>query len=204
VGDVKISVEKVASLKPDLILAHATINDDVIPRLERLGMTVFAVDPRTLDQVIRDIRTVGTITSRPKTAESVAKNMEAAVAAVRSSRKGRSSKKVLAVIQANPLWAAGPRSFVDEMIEIAGAKNVAFDCRPGFNPFSKELALKRNPDVIIAGTADDVNYFLKSPLWRHTKAVKNKRVYVIDPDVLVRPGPRLAIGLRQLADRLSY
>ena len=204
VGDARTSVEKVASLKPDLVLAHAFVNDDAIPRLERLGITVYAVDPKTLADVVGDIRAIGKITARPKTAESVAKGVKAAIASVKSSRAKKSSRKVLVVIQSNPLWAAGPKTFVDEMLKTANAKNIAFDCRPGFNTFSKELALKRNPDVIIAGTKDDADYFLASPLWRHTKAVKNKRVYVIDPDTLVRPGPRLGGGLKELASKLNY
>ncbi len=204
VGDMTISVEAVAGLRPDLVLAHAKINDDVIPRLERLGVTVFAIDPKSLDEVISDIRTVGKITARPKTADSVAKRMESDIASVRSSRSGKRSSKVLVVIQANPLWCAGPATFVDEMVKIAGGKNIAYDARPGFNTFSKELALKRNPDVIVTGIKDDADYFLKSPLWQHTNAVKHKRVYAIGGDCMVRAGPRLTIGLKRLAEKLSY
>ena len=204
VGDMTISVEAVAVLRPDLVLAHATINDAVIPRLERLGMTVFAIDPKTLDEVVRDIRTVGKITARPRTAESVAKRMQSDIAAVKASRANKRSRKVLVVIQANPLWSAGPKTFVDEMIRIAKGKNIAYNARPGFNTFSKELAVSRNPDVIVTGVTSDADYFLKSPLWRHTNAVKHKRVHVIESELVVRPGPRLTTGLKRLAEKLSY
>ena len=204
VGDMTISAEAVAVLRPDLVLAHAKINDDVIPRLERLGMTVFAIDPKSLDQVISDIRTVGKITARPRTADSVARRMESDVAAVKSSRSGKRSRNVLVVIQANPLWCAGPKTFVDEMITIARGRNVAYDARPGFNTFSRELALKRNPDVVVVGIKDDADLFLKSPLWRHTNAVRHNRVHVIEGDFMVRAGPRLTIGLKRLAEKLGY
>ena len=204
VGDMTISAEAVAVLRPDLVLAHAKINDGVIPRLERLGMTVFAIDPKSLDKVISDIRTVGKITARPRTADSVAKRMESDIAAVKSSRSGKRSRNVLVVIQANPLWCAGPKTFVDEMITIARGRNVAYDARPGFNTFSRELALKRNPDVVVVGIKDDADLFLKSPLWRHTNAVRHNRVHVIEGDFMVRAGPRLTIGLRRLAEKLSY
>lgn len=202
VGDMTTSAEAVAGLKPDLVLAHAYVNDAVIPKLERLGITVYAIDPKTLGQVIRDIRAIGRIISRPQTAESLARKMEKAITSVKASRKDKPIKKVLVVIQANPLWAAGPKTFVDEMIRAAHAKNIAYDARTGFNTFSKELAIERNPDVIIAGAKSDVDFIMKSPIWRTTNAVKNHRVYVISGDLTVRPGPRLTEGLKALAAKL--
>ena len=204
IGDVTASSEAVVALKPDLVVAHAFLNDSAIPRLEKLGLTVFAVDPKTIAEVARDIRTIGKITARPKTAESVAEEMERVMAAVRKSCAARAVHSVLVVIQANPLWAAGPKTFVDEMIHAANAKNTAYDARPGFVTFSKELAVSRNPDVIIVGVESEKDFFLKNPIWKNTKAVKNGRVYVVDPDTLVRPGPRLASGMRSLAAKLNF
>jgi iron complex transport system substrate-binding protein len=203
IGDMTVSAEVVVALKPDLVLAHGMLNSAAIPRLEKLGLTVFAIDPKTLGEVARDIRTVGRITARPKTAQAVAGKIDSAIKSVKASRAKKASRKVLVVIQANPLWAAGPKTFVNEMLGIANAKNVAFDARPGFVPFSRELALSRNPDVIITGLASDIDLFMKSPEWRTTNAVRNKRIYVIDSDILLRAGPRLAQGLRALAGKVE-
>lgn len=203
VGDMNISAETVLALKPDLVLAHSYINAGVITRLEKLGLRVFAVDPKTLDQVMRDIRTIGKITGRPKKAESVVSKMKHKIAAVKSSRLKQKPENVLVVIQANPLWAAGPKTFVDEMLSIAHTKNIAHDGRPGFVIFSKELAVSRNPDVIITGQEKDLHYFLADPAWKQTPAVKHRRVYVIDNDLLVRPCPRLADGLVKLNQALG-
>lgn len=203
VGDMTISAEAVVALKPDLVLAHAYLNRDVIPRLEKLKLRVFALDPKTIGQVISDIRNMGRITARPATAEKLARDMEHAIASVKAARAKKPAKDVLVVIQSNPLWVAGPKTFVDEMLEIAHARSVANDARPGFVPFSRELAIKRNPDVIVVGVRSDVGYFLKSPEWRNTKAVKSGRVFFINNDLLVRPGPRLVAGLRELVAKLS-
>jgi iron complex transport system substrate-binding protein len=203
VGDMTISEESVLSLKPDLVIAHSYINSSAVTRLEKLGLKVFAVDPKALNQVMRDIRTIGKITGRPKTAESVVSKMRRKIAAVKSSRTERKSKNVLVVIQANPLWAAGPKTFIDEMIGLARAKNVAHDGRPGFVTFSKELAVSRNPDVIITGQKQDVHFLLTDPAWKRTSAARHKRIYVIDNNLLVRPGPRLADGLIRLERALG-
>lgn len=203
IGDMNVDAEAVVALRPDLVLAHGNLNSAAIPRLEKLGLTVFAIDPKTLSEVARDIRTVGKITGRPKTADKAAKSIDNAVKSVKASRAKKPSPKVLVVVNTNPLWAAGPKTFVDEMLTIAHAKNVASDARPGFVPFSKEAAISRNPDVIITGQATDIEFFSKSPEWSTTNAVKNKRIYVINSDLLFRAGPRLAEGVKELAGKLD-
>lgn len=202
IGDMTVDVEAVVALKPDLVFAHSALNSTAIPKLEKLGLTVFAIDPKTLGEVCRDIRTVGRITSRPKTADSVASKMEGTIKAVKAESAKKKQDRVLVVIQSNPLWAAGPKTFVDEMLGIANARNIAFDARPGFVPFSREAAVSRNPDVIITGLKSDIEFFGRSREWGSTSAVKNKRVYVVNSDILLRAGPRLADGLREIAGRL--
>jgi iron complex transport system substrate-binding protein len=203
VGDMTISAESVFALKPDLVIAHAYVNREAIARLEKLGLKVFALDPKSIPQVIADIRTVGRITARPKTAEKLAGSVERTIASVKTSRARKAVKDVLVVIQSNPLWVAGPSTFVHEMLGIANARNVAHDARPGFVTFSRELAIARNPDLIVVGVKSDADYFMKSPEWKNTKAVRLKHVYVINNDLLVRPGPRLAEGLNALAAKLN-
>ncbi len=146
----------------------------MIPQLERLGLTVYAIDPKSIADVIHDIRAIGRITGRPATADALTRKMAAEMASVKASRAHRKPASVMVIMQASPLWVAGPKTFVDEMIRSANATNVAFDARPGFVTFSKELAISRNPDMIITATKSDVDYFLKSPEWKTTNAVKRR------------------------------
>jgi iron complex transport system substrate-binding protein len=198
IGDMRTSAEAVIALKPDLVIGHALVNDTVTSRLRRLGKTVFAVDPKTIAQVERDILTIGKITARPKSAEKVVREMRASLAAAKASRAGKKRKSVLVLIQASPLWVAGPGTFVHEMIGMAGATNVAGDARAGFVPFSRERAITRKPEVIIVGSKSERDYVMKSAAWKGTPAVHEGKVFVVLPDILVRPGPRLADGLREL------
>lgn len=203
VGDMRAGAERVIALRPDLVIGHAVVNDTLITRLEGLHKTVFAVDPKTLAQVESDIKTIGKVIGSAKAGDAVVSKMQAGIASARRLRAGKKAKSVLVVIQPNPLWAAGPKTFVDEMLKIANAKNVAYDARAGFVPFSRELAISRNPDVIIVGSKADRDFFLKSPAWKNTRAAKSGHVEVISPDLLVRPGPRLVDGLRAIAGVLN-
>lgn len=203
VGDMTASAESVITRKPDLVLAHAFLNIQLISKLDGLRTVVFAIDPKTLAQVQSGIVSIGKITDTLPQAESISRKMSAGIKSVITARAGKKPESVLVVIQANPLWAAGPRTFIAEMLETANARNIAYDARPGFVPFSKELAISRNPDVIIVGSETDQKFFLSSPTWKNTRAAKSRRVYVINNDLLVRPGPRLVDGLKKIANKLK-
>jgi iron complex transport system substrate-binding protein len=199
IGDLRTSVEKVISLKADLVLAHGFLNDDAVRSLEKHKVVVAAFDPKTLDEAMRDIKTIGLMTNREKQAGQIVSKMSSTATAIRKKAAGiRSRPKVLVAVQGEPLWAAGPKTFVDEMIRISGGTNLAADAKAGYNQFSAEAAVWRKPDVIVYTTASDSKVFSKG-LWSGTNAVKRKRVYSVNPDLLVRPGPRLADGLKAIA-----
>jgi len=203
VGDMRTTAEAVLAMKPDLVIAHALMNATLIVQLENLHKTVFAMDPKTISQTETDIQTIGRIVGRTDAAKSVVAKMQSGIAAAKAARAGKKSESVMVVIQSNPLWVAGPKTFIDEMLKLANAKNIAWDARPGFVTFSRELAISRNPSVIVVGSKSDQSFFFAGPVWKNTSAAKNKRVYIINNDLLVRPGPRLADGLKEIVRRLN-
>lgn len=203
VGDRTTSVEKVVSLKPDLVFGHGYVNDDAIRSLEKHGIKCFAVDPKTIRQVEQDILLIGKITNREKAAARVAGRISDARALVKQrSASLKSRPKVLVAVQADPLWVAGPKTFVDEMIALAGGTNVAADAKPGFTQFSAEAAVYRDPDIIIGTSKGDKQVFMRG-VWKETRAARSGRVYEADPDLLVRPGPRLADGILGIAKMVN-
>lgn len=198
VGDMRINVEKVLSLKPDLIIAHGKLNDAELRQFENLGNTVISVDPKTLKQVGESISLIGRACGAQNKATAIARQLSTQAEKARKAAAGSRKVRTLVIIQPNPLWVAGPRTFVDEMLKICNAENVASDARSGFNIFPIERALARDPQVIVVGRAEERDFFLKSPVWRNCSAVKNKKVKVVNPDLIVRPGPRLSAGIKAL------
>jgi iron complex transport system substrate-binding protein len=199
VGDRTISIEKIIALKPDLVLAHGTLNDAELPGIERRGIPVFAIDPKTIAEVVRDIRLVGRIANREKNAAEIAWHITSAEKSVKRKVSGIEARpKVLVAIQADPLWAAGPKTFIDEMIRLAGGVNLACDAKPGFGQFSAEAAAWRNPDIIIGTNSGDKKVFMNG-LWKRSNAARRNRICEANPDLLVRPGPRLADGILLIA-----
>ncbi len=204
VGDVSMSVESIAKFKPDLVLAHAALHDDLIPKLEQLGIKVFATDPKTIEQTISAITSIGQLTGTVAQARSITASMRSRMKSILASFRPKKAHRVLVCIQSNPLWVAGPATIPNEILTKLKAKNIAYDARRGYVTFSTELAVARNPDLIIVGTKSDATYFTNSTVWKATSAVRNKRVVVINPDLLVRPGPRIIDGLKAVADNLGF
>ena len=130
VGDVRTTAEAVLAQKPDLVIAHAFLNATLITQLENLHKTVFAMDPKTISQTEKDILTIGTITHRKDGAAGVVIRMQKGIASAQKARAGKKTESVMVVIQSSPLWVAGPNTFIDEMLRLANAKNIAWDARP--------------------------------------------------------------------------
>lgn len=199
VGDQVTNIERVISMRPDLVVAHGKINDSAIKAIERHGITVFALDPKTLRQLVGDIQTLGRITGTEPAARRASGRITAAEALVHKKLAGvKGRPKALVSVQADPLWAAGPQTFVDEIIRMTGAVNIAGDAKPGFNQYSTEIATSKNPDVVIGTYQGDRRVFT-SGQWKQTNAARSGRVYEIKPDIIVRAGPRLADGIIAIA-----
>jgi len=198
VGDTNINIEKVAALKPDLIVAHKLLNNSAIKRLRELGFRVIATNPETIAQVECAIKEIGAQVGASTKAAHIAELIQRTFDETKKRYINSQPVNVLVVVQASPLWAAGPGTFVDEMLMTLNCKNAAGDAKPGFSMFPVETAIAKDPDVIVVTREEDKYFFTKSEIWKHTKAVKNGRVVVVNPDLLFRAGPRLALGLAEL------
>ncbi len=201
------NIEKLVALSPDLILATSVHEQRIIPQLEERGMTVFALNPKTLDEVLATIILVGEITGQEKEASGLVAEMRNRIKVVTDKTDSLSPEqrpRVFYITWHDPLMAPGSGTFQDDLIQIAGGTNIARDLT-GWATISLEAVLAANPEVMIAGvghgTGKDLNfqYIKTEPRLRDTDARQNNRVYAIDGNLVSRPGPRIVDGLEELA-----
>lgn len=199
VGDWKINVEKVVSLKPDLVLANAANGKETIDQLKKLGLKVLVLDAQSIKDVYKSIDLVGDATNHTREADQLVARMEKAKTDVMTKVARVSKEKPVRVfVEISPdLFTAGGDTFMDELVTAAGGKNVAADVK-GWPQVSAEQVVKWNPDVIIS-THGGEQEILARKGWSSISAVKNKRVYSIDPNLTNRPGPRIVQGIEQIA-----
>jgi iron complex transport system substrate-binding protein len=200
-------IEKVVSLSPDMILATAVHNTDVIPALEKQGLTVFAIDPKSLNEVMESISLVGKITGQEVQADQVVSKIGGKIKEIESITAKlpiESKPRVFHIIWNDPLMTAGSGTFNNEFIRIAGGVNIAENLK-GYPTITLETVLAANPQIIVAGVnmgdgGDAVLQFaMKEPRLKDTDARKNNRLYGIDSDIVGRPGPRVLEALEQYA-----
>lgn len=211
VGDMKVNVEKVIALKPDLVLAH-TMNmslngSDSIKQLKQAGITVLVVnDAESFKQTYDSIEMIGKATGKTEAAVTLVNDMKAKIKDIQEkakSVKADERKKVLIEVQSTPdIYVAGKHTFMDEMLQIINADNVAGKLE-SWAKVDGEAMVAANPDIIITTSGqynkDVKNLVLKRSGWEDVSAIKNKQVYDVDSDTLTRSGPRLVKGVEELA-----
>lgn len=205
------SVEKILALNPDLVLATVGNPMPVLEALEKSQIPVLSLDPKTYDGVAEALKTLGRVCGVPEAGEKLAKQMrdtaaeiQAKVAQVPEDKRPRA----LLVVWLDPLFVAGPKTYMDDMLRICGARNVAAQTENPWKQFSLEMAVAENPQVLILTAehtpgAKDVETQLaelrKSTAWRSVDAVKTGRVTLIPADLVTRTGPRLQEALKLLS-----
>lgn len=202
-----VDIEKVVSLEPDLVLATQIHGKTVIPALEKLGLTVVALTPSSLNEVLDSITLVGKITGQSREASKLLSNLRMRIEAVADKTRTFSPNqkpRVFYITWHDPLMTAGTRTLADDVIGSAGGQNIAFDIS-GDKTINLETVIYRDPQVIIAsvgmGTGEDLpwQYVQTETRLKNTQALLNNRVYKIDGDLIHRPGPRVVDALEQMA-----
>jgi len=203
------SLEKIISLKPDYIFCTGLEQAPVIAQLNRLGLKVYVSDPSNLDELLQSILDIGVITSREKEAKILVSNMQQGINQVQERVKSipRDKRvKVFIEVWHDPLTTAGQGSYIDTLIDLAGGVNIAYNTKRAYSIFSSEEVIKRNPDCIILAYMDKetpLNIVKSRFGWAQVGAVKNNKIFSdINPDILLRPGPRIVEGIKKVYQKL--
>ena len=198
------SLEKIMSMKPDMVI----LTDDGNPRetaerLGKLGIRTYAFRARRLDSLPGEIRALGTALGIPEQAERRAARIEKVIGEHRKkyAAAGRQDRKVLFVVQPDPLMVAGPRTAIDDVLNLLGLQNIAGRSPLSYAHFSLEEVIRQDPRIIFIGKSDAGMINQSRHLLKKLKdldAVRCGRVYYIG-DSLLRLGPRITDGITEMA-----
>jgi iron complex transport system substrate-binding protein len=202
------AIEKILSLKPDIVFCTGLEQAPAVARLRQIGLKVCVSDPSTIEGLFASIREIGELTCRRERAAALVEEMRIELDAIHAKTAAAAidkRPKVFIEIWHSPLMTAGRGSLIDELITAAGGVNIAYDTKTPYGSFSAEEVIERNPDCIILAymQGGDSSRAVGSRLgWNGISAVRKGRVYNdINPDILLRPGPRIVEGVRQLQKR---
>jgi iron complex transport system substrate-binding protein len=210
IGGMEFNIEKMISLKPDLVLAHESTAESAKAGLQQLkdaGIQVVVVnDAQSFDAVYESIEMIGKAIGEQEKAVELVDDMKNRFAKLKkqaeSIQEDQQKTVFVEVSPAPEIYAAGKNTFIDEMLTLIGAKNAISDME-GWPKVDQEAIVERNPDVVVT----TYGYYSEKPVeqvlgrqgWNNVKAVKDKQVFDVHSDLVTRSGPRLAEGAEELA-----
>ena len=210
-GFASLNIEMIVSLRPDMAVATMDGNSKAdVTKLRSLGIPVFCVFPNNMEGLMRSIEQLGRLFRRERQAKELVSNIDLVVKQVKlkaaSFTRSRGRPRVLIALDIKPVVSASAQTFLGELIEIAGGVNVVGASDIRYPRLGLETIVASAPDVILVTVHGSRKGLLKDlrswARWREIPAVKNNRVYPLDPDITTRPGPRVAGALMTIQQKL--
>lgn len=214
----KPNIERIASLRPGLVIIHKG-GGELPNRLSALGIRYVEVEQGSLANLFSSTRTIGKAVQREKEAEAIIARIQSRIAATTAGVNGKQRPSVLMVVgkdrgQLTGIVVAGTSTYLGELLNAAGARNALEGTFVQTYPrISLETVMRLNPDVIIdsSGMGDEPNESdqrKRATLepWlerRDLAAVRNGRITAILNEAIVVPGPRVLDALDMIANAIK-
>jgi iron complex transport system substrate-binding protein len=196
------NLEVVVAAKPDLVILYASAdNRPAADRLRSLGIATLAVKNDSIGDLRRTLRLLAVATGDSARAAAVADSVGATLRRVRAVTAGLPRRTAFWYIWDAPLITIGRGSYMSELLEIAGARNLYDDVDAPSPTVTLEDVVRRNPDVVVAGP-DGSRNLLRDSRWLTLPAVKAGRVIVADTALVAKPSVRLGEAAVSLARQL--
>lgn len=196
-----VNSEKVLALHADTLVAIPA-QRAMTAALRRSGLQAVYLHDDSFDDLFTDIERLGTLTDRQREAGALRASLRKKTLELQKSERFLRRPSVFVALQAQPIWTVGPQSYISTLIGLAGGRNAVANLGAPYAQYSAEALLRLQPDAIIAGSDTQISSLLQKEPWRSLRAVRLNHVYIYDPALLDRPGPRYNQGLSWLIERL--
>lgn len=204
----QFSIEKIISLNPDLILATGLTRPEQVQQLQAAGIAVIHLpQPRSFAEICSQFLELGKLLGLEKQAEQIVAQAQKKVSTIHSQSSSQPKQKVFLQVGSQPIFASVPSSFTNDFIGLAGGINIAAQQKTGRTNYEQVIA--GNPDIIIiAMMGSEVGAAAKEKQkWQKISvinAVKNDRVFIIDPDIACSPSPSTFASTLELVAKLIH
>lgn len=199
-----VDQERLKLLAPDLVLAwQSGTPSHVIDELRTAGYRVEAIRTHGLDDIAAAIRRIGLLTGREDAAEGVATSFENDLQSIGDEYSAQGSITVFYQVSLKPLYTINGEHYIGELIELCGGRNIFADLGELAPAVSVEAVVDRNPDVILAGSADGDTAFVEWRRWSHLTADRHNNYFSVNSDEVTRPSLRLVTAARSICKHLA-
>lgn len=201
------SLESLTALRPDLVIAWPdNTSRSVIQRLRELGISVYSPEIQKLDDIWRTIRGLGFLLDLENRADSLIRAMRIELERIDSAVAGLERPSVLYLVWYDPPTTTARGTFIHELIELAGGRNIFSDAPGRWPQVSIEEIVRRDPDILLVPRGPDspidLDVLEEATGWRRLAAIREGRVVPLDAELFNRPGPNVTKAAERLAEIL--
>lgn len=194
------NIEKIVALHPDMIFLSGLEQEVIKSRLNKLSLPVYQFYPKSINDLLQTFEEIGILLGKENSASEFIKNFQKELDTISIPKI---KPKVYVEIYNNPLMTVSTNSFVGDIIEKSGGKNIFQNLPRDYCRVSAESIVEKNPDIIIITYSGITKSEIQNRLgWDYVCAIINDRIYTpedIDPDLIIRAGPRSIKGIKILS-----
>ena len=194
------NIEKIVALQPDMIFISGLEQEVIKNKLNKLGMKVYQFYPNNINDLIKIFEDIGKLLNKENSSLKIINTFQSELNSIIIPEN---KPKIYVEIYNNPLMTVSTNSFIGDIIEKSGGKNIFQNLPRDYCRVSAESIVEKNPDIIIITYSGIVKSEIKNRLgWGNVNAIINDRIYTpedIDPDLLIRAGPRCIDGIKILS-----
>jgi len=202
---VPLNIEKIYSLKPDLVILFGGFQLPEVEKLEKANLNAYVLNPTTLNDVVKAVGQLGAIFNVKTKSDALVKDLTKQMTdmGVKTSKiplDKRPKVFYMATVPdagAKELWTAGTGSYLNDLIAIAGGRNIAapYTGNNGWLSVSWEWLVQQDPDIIIVASYGDEKATLQvvrdHAIMKNLRAVKNGKVYTVNDDEISQVAPQI-------------
>jgi iron complex transport system substrate-binding protein len=203
-GVISPSLEAIADLHPDLVLATKSLNRlDTVLSLANLGIPAYTIDPQSVAGILSSTQHLSEILGAPDAGKALAKDLEHTLAGIQKRVAPFPRRTALFVVWTQPLISIGKQTFIADAIQYAGGVSI-LDTSENWPKVSLEEVARLQPEFLVfpdthtETTPLNIEGLSDLPGWRILDAVRNHR-YAKTSDAIDRPAPRIVSAIEDLA-----
>ena len=207
-GYKKLDLERIVSMRPDLIVAWQTGNQPTeMLQLEKLGLNVFYTEPRRLPDIASLMKRLGKLTGREEQADLAVKQYLKTLQTLQNRYQGKKRLRAFYLIWDKPLMTVNSEHLISDVMNLCGLQNIFADIDNLVPRINTEAVLQADPQMIIAGGISKVkpDWQQQWQRWPELSANRLNALIEVNPDIIQRHSTRILLGAEELcrkADRI--
>jgi len=198
---IKPSLERIITLKPDLVITSALTDDNLNNGLKSNNIEAKRIQANSIEEIFTNFMEVAKMLGKENEANKIIAEKRAKLEEIKKMATG--NKKGLFVMSASPLMVFGNDNLPNDIMKLLNIKNIA-ENQKGRNPIvTPEFIMKENPDIIITLLPNPAQIMATNPQLKNVNAIKNSKFIVVNSSQILRGSPRTIDQIEEIAKAVT-